>query len=176
MTDFFVIISLLPIVFMIHDFEEIIFFKKWFNKNKEVLKQRFPSFYPHIFKNFEKKSTAAFAFSVAEEFILLSLITYISIFLDFYYLWFAALLTFSFHLIVHIFQFLIFRKYTPAIVTSVLILPYCYFAVNQFYNKYNFDFFNLLICLFAGIVVLIINLLFAHKLGELLDKKSSHLK
>lgn len=34
---------LLPIVFMFHDFEEIIMFRWWLRKNRSQLQQRFPS-------------------------------------------------------------------------------------------------------------------------------------
>ena len=40
MEKFGIIIWLLPIVFMIHDFEKIIFFKSWISKNKDYLTEK----------------------------------------------------------------------------------------------------------------------------------------
>ncbi|MDR2927860.1 MAG: HXXEE domain-containing protein [Cytophagaceae bacterium] len=37
-----IIIWLLPIVLMIHDFEEIIFFKSWINQNRDCMTEKFP--------------------------------------------------------------------------------------------------------------------------------------
>ena len=36
------IMMLLPFVFMVHDYEEIIMFRRWIDRNREELKERFP--------------------------------------------------------------------------------------------------------------------------------------
>ena len=36
------IMMLLPFVFMVHDYEEIIMFRRWIDRNREELKKRFP--------------------------------------------------------------------------------------------------------------------------------------
>ena len=69
------IIWLLPLVFMLHDFEEIIFVEWWVNKNKEVLLKRFP----RVAKMYSGLSTIAFALAVSEEYIILLLITLASV-------------------------------------------------------------------------------------------------
>jgi len=40
--------TLLPVVFMIHEFEEIIFLKYWINKDKDYLHNKFPKIGPFI--------------------------------------------------------------------------------------------------------------------------------
>jgi len=52
MDNYSTIIWLLPIVFMIHDFEEIIFFKSWMNKNKDYLIEKFPKISKHFLPRF----------------------------------------------------------------------------------------------------------------------------
>ena len=69
------LVSIFPIVFMFHDFEEIIFFKTWLTKNKDLLQKKFPAVSKRILPHINKLSTAAFSLAVAEEFILLSIIT-----------------------------------------------------------------------------------------------------
>lgn len=44
MTKLELIMILLPIVFMIHEYEEIIMFKHWLGNNRNELKRRFPKF------------------------------------------------------------------------------------------------------------------------------------
>lgn len=44
MTKLELIMILLPIVFMIHEYEEIIMFKYWLGNNRNELKRRFPKF------------------------------------------------------------------------------------------------------------------------------------
>ncbi|MCA9906905.1 MAG: HXXEE domain-containing protein, partial [Anaerolineae bacterium] len=43
-----------------------------------------------------------------------------------------ALAAFSLHLIVHIAQWLIYGKYVPVIITSILALPYCLYTYTEF--------------------------------------------
>lgn len=42
MTKLETIVLLLPIVFMIHEYEEIIMFQNWLGNNRNELKRRFP--------------------------------------------------------------------------------------------------------------------------------------
>ncbi|WP_394812262.1 HXXEE domain-containing protein, partial [Riemerella anatipestifer] len=51
------LVLLLPIIFMIHDFEEIIFFKKWVQKYEVELTQRFPKIGKIIINHLKSIST-----------------------------------------------------------------------------------------------------------------------
>jgi len=42
MTKINLIMLLLPFVFMIHEYEEIIMFRHWIDRNREELRKRFP--------------------------------------------------------------------------------------------------------------------------------------
>jgi hypothetical protein len=114
---------------MIHDFEEILFIEPWLLRNKQKLKRKFPKLSSKVLAQFEKLSTAGFAMVVAEEFVLLSIITYLSILREQYFLWFGLFMAFSIHLVMHIIQWLIFRSYIPCIVTAVLALPLLYLYI-----------------------------------------------
>ena len=60
---------LLPIVFMIHKFEEIIMLPTWLDKNKAMLYMRFPFMKDKV----DSLSNApVFALTVLEEFIIIS--------------------------------------------------------------------------------------------------------
>lgn len=56
-----IIIYLLPFVFIIHDFEEIIGFKTWFVRNGEWLSSRFPKLEKQV-RHFKRLSTAFLRF------------------------------------------------------------------------------------------------------------------
>jgi len=77
---------------------------------------------------FENMSIPAFA--VAEEFILLSIITISSVLLDNYLLWFGVFMGFFMHLLIHLAQWLILRKYIPVIYTTIISLVYCLFSLR----------------------------------------------
>lgn len=130
--DIKLLIALLPIVFMFHDFEEIIMFKPWLVKNRAEIKRRFPRLDQTLIKNHDRLSTSAFAVAVLNEFGILTFITCASLYFDSYQWWFGALMAFSIHLVVHILQWLIYGKYVPVIITSILALPYCIYTCLEF--------------------------------------------
>ncbi len=159
------LVSVFPLVFMFHDFEEIIFFKTWLAKNKDLLRSRFPVLAKRILPHLEKLSTAGFSLAVAEEFVLLSIITYTSLWLGNYALWFAVFMAFSIHLIGHFIQFVVLRRYVPSIVTSLLCLPYCIYTLNSFLSAGIFSPSEIILWTIAGLVLMILNLYFAHQLA-----------
>ena len=80
MSDLDKIVAIFPVVFMLHDFEEIIGFESWLKNNREELAKRFP----RIEKRFDKGgmfllSTSTFAFAVCVIFVLVSLMSFISL-------------------------------------------------------------------------------------------------
>lgn len=171
MIDFKTIVWLLPIVFMLHDFEEIIFFKSWITKNKENLSKKFPKLSKRFFARFENLSVQGFTLAVAEEFILLSVITFLSIIFESYLLWLGIFMGFFIHLLVHLIQWIVFRKYIPAIYTSIISLIYCAYSLDFILSNNLFEIKDIIIWTFIGFGIVIVNLLFAHKLAELFDKK-----
>jgi len=171
MEKYSIIIWLLPIVFMIHDFEEIIFFKSWINKNKDYLTEKFPKISKHFLVRFENLSTSAFTLAVAEEFVLLSLITVGSVLFNNYFLWLAAFMGFFAHLLVHLGQWIILKRYIPAICTTFLALIYCVFALYKIISNNVFQISEVVLCTIIGFVLVGVNLLFAHKLAEMYDRR-----
>ncbi|MDR7002375.1 hypothetical protein J2Y67_004897 [Neobacillus niacini] len=123
------LIWLFPIIFGIHDFEEIIVVEKWVSKNMDdlinILPQRASTFFE---KNFAKK-TNQFSLVVYVEFILISLAT-ILVFLNGFHEWYKWLYLglfagFFLHSFTHIGQSLFLKRYTPGVITSILfIIPY----------------------------------------------------
>ena len=112
---------LFPILFVFHDFEEIIGCRLFVAKNGTAITQRFPKI-AFIFNNL---STEGFALAVAEELVLLLIIcglTFTNI-RAFNLLWLGTFIAFTLHLVVHIGQAIVIRKYIPALATSILVLP-----------------------------------------------------
>jgi len=159
------LIAIFPVVFMFHDFEEIVFFKFWLTKNKEALRDRFPRIAEYALPHLEKLSTAALSLAVAEDFILLSIVTYASIWWDHYLVWFAIFMAFSIHLILHCIQWIIFRRYIPGIVTSLLSLPYCVYTFFCFSLADIMNAAQMVLWTIVGLVMMILNLFLAHKLA-----------
>jgi len=168
--DFKIIVWLLPIIFMIHDFEEIIFFKSWITKNKDYLSRKFPKLSKRLLFRLENLSVPAFSLAVAEEFVILSIVTVLSVLYDSYLLWFGIFMGFFIHLLVHLIQWIALRRYIPAIYTSIASLLYCIFSLNYILKNKLFEINEIVIWSFIGFVIVVLNLIIAHKLAELFDK------
>ena len=122
---------LLPVVFMLHDFEEIIMMRPWFDRNAGFLRERFPRLTDRLLGHYEKLSTSSFTLAVAEEFVIITAVTFLAVEQGWFAVWGGMLLGFFAHLIVHFVQFLVLRRYVPMIITSVPAAIYCIYAVNH---------------------------------------------
>jgi len=155
------IIWLFPILFIFHDFEEIIFMQVWISKNRNYLYNKFPRLSKKLFSHFDNITTASFALGVAEEFILISIITVTSYITNRYNLWTGLFIAFTLHLLIHCFQALIIRKYVPTVVTSIICLPFCIYIIKQVMEILSLNIIILYSIL--GFVIMVINLVFIHK-------------
>ena len=75
--------------------------------------------------------------------------------------WYWILTAFSIHLIIHFLQFVIWKKYIPAIITTILCIPYCIFAIEK--ASYILTFKELFIYAVVGIIIGAVNLLVMHR-------------
>ena len=164
--EFINIIWLFPIVFMLHDFEEIILIELWARKNKVVLLKN----HPRVATLYTEVSTASFALAVSEEFIVLSLITLGSVIFSWYYLWLGALVGFFIHLVVHLIQWIVFKKYIPAIATTIPSIIYSVYAINYICVNSSMEISPLIIWSVLGVIIVFINLIFARKLSGRFNK------
>ncbi len=155
----FLWIMLLPVVFMLHEFEEIIMFPSWTRKNEQILSNKFP-----VLRNkIPFLKTEAFSMVVFEEFIIVSICSVLSLVSGEMIYYYIVLLAFSLHLIVHVIQFLILRKYIPSIITAILCMPYCVKAIGDNSVYYSLS-MNIVIGLF-GIMIGFINLIIMQKVA-----------
>lgn len=153
---------LLPIVFMLHDFEEIIMFRPWLQRESARLRLRFPRFAPRMLQQLESLSTSSFALAVAEEFVLLVMVTYWCVANQRYSAWAAVVLVFFLHLIMHIGQFALYRRYIPTIITSVVASIYCVVALWYLADLGLLAWPALLIDTLIAILLVVANFVFAH--------------
>jgi len=156
---------LLPAVFMLHDFEEIIMVQPWVRRNAPLLQKRFPKLAARFLPHLQKLSTPAFALAVAEEFILLTLLTCLAVEFNLYALWAGIVLGFFIHLLVHVIQFGVYRSYIPAILTSVPAGLYCLAALYSLDARVNLIWPEVAAWTLAALVVIAVNLMMAHGLA-----------
>ncbi len=115
-----VIVWLLPILFILHDFEEIIMIKAWRKRYKVYLQTSTMRKKPY--EDFQ--STAEFSIGVEIIFIILVIITLLSVIFNNYYIWYGFFFTFTAHFMVAHFSLCYrFKHYVPGIATSIIFLP-----------------------------------------------------
>lgn len=110
--------------------------KPWIAKNQDKLRDRFPKLSTKVLPHFTALTTSSFSLGVAEEFVLISVITIGTYLTDRFYLWIGLLIAFTIHLIIHFVQFFILRKYIPVIVTSAICMPVCICIIAAFLHLY----------------------------------------
>lgn len=156
-----VIIWLFPIIFIFHDFEEIIFMEAWIKRNKSYLAEKFPKLFPKFSAHLDKITTSSFALGVAEEFMLINVITITAYFMEWYSLWLGSFIAFILHLLIHCVQTIIVRRYLPLIVTTIISLPVCLYIISQVIVM--FDLSTVVLYSFIGFIIMIVNIIALHK-------------
>ncbi len=155
-------IWLLPILFIFHDMEEIVGLGKWLAKNKEMLCDKFPSL--RKLKINDAYTTEGMALAVFEELVLCIAISILSILLNWYALWLGVFIAYAMHLIIHIVQAMIIRKYVPALATSIIALPLSIYIISRSIALLEFTSGYVIMYSIIGMAVVAINLKFAHHL------------
>ncbi|AIQ35458.1 membrane protein [Paenibacillus sp. FSL R5-0345] len=120
---------LLPILFMFHDFEEILVIEAWSAKYGTRVKAAIPPFMRKMYTSMMHMTTRNFALDVLFVYILIVAVTCIAVFFSYYLLYLAVLAVFFFHVFTHLGQTIYLKMYTPGVVTAVLVvLPYSLYA------------------------------------------------
>jgi hypothetical protein len=160
---------LLPIVFMVHDLEEVVMMQPWYRKNGQFLKVRFPRLMPAISRT-GTMSTPAFALAAGEEFVALSAITLVCVEYGLYDVWAGFLLGFFIHLVYHVGSFFVIRRYVPYIITSVLAGIYSALALIVLNDGGYLAWDRAAVWTAVAIVLIIVNFVLAVGMAERFDK------
>lgn len=153
-----------PLLFIIHDAEEVMVQHRWMSAHKASLMERFPRM-RSIIEHLSCIDTKAFAIAASEELVVLLLAT-CNVFVGgicHMQIWSALFMAFSVHLIVHIVQAIRVRGYVPGLVTSILLLPYAAYGMWSIWLVMSV--WELLGWSIAGVAFMVVNLRFAHWLG-----------
>ena len=108
------------VLFMIHEFEEIIFIKKFIEKNKIVKHMKNELF---LKKKENYPSTETISLMIAEEFIISSILLFIASEFNIYEIVLSLFIVYIVHLIPHMYDAVKYRKFSPGSRTSFVIFP-----------------------------------------------------
>ena len=117
------IVWLLPVIFMMHDFEEIIMVEVWDKRFHGRIMKKFPKRRPFGLGINYAWQSPTLSIAVAIEFVLFSTVSFFSVIFQNYLLWFSAFLGLLIHMVViHILACFRFKGYVPGAVTSAILL------------------------------------------------------
>ena len=155
------------VLFMIHEFEEIIFIKKFIEKNKVVKYMKNELF---LKKKANYPSTETISLMIAEEFIILSTLLFIASEFSMYEIVLSLFIVYIVHLLSHIYDALKYRKFSPGSRTSFIIFPLGILIIwNIILNK-KIHLVILILCVIIIGFLMILNLLFLHKISKKINK------
>lgn len=121
--SFELIIWISFVLFMVHEFEEIIAIRPWLTKyHTDPRAQR------QVFWKSRTSSTSVIAALILEEYLLAATITFAAVLFGEPAIFIGFLIPFTAHLIGHIKEAVQLRMYTPCVATSILVLPWCCYA------------------------------------------------
>lgn len=147
-------------VFMLHEFEEIILIGAWKKRNASYLAARTSILTPY--RSFV--TTASLTCAVAEEWLLIVLITAVGCALENYFLWFGILFAFTLHLVVlHLILGSFFRRYVPGVITAALFVVPCLFMLFSVAQALQYTWQTIVLSALTGTAIGGVNLRLMHK-------------
>ncbi|MGN0395715.1 MAG: HXXEE domain-containing protein [Coprococcus sp.] len=161
------LIWMFPILFIVHDMEEIMGFGLWLAKNRVFLDDK----YPKISNKYKPYSTEGMAAAVMEEMVVCLGICIVSRFTECYGLWLGAFVAYTIHLVVHIGQSIVIRKYIPAVITSIICLPISIWFIASSIAWLSYSAGSVIVYSLIGIVAIAGNLKAAHWIIHIFTKK-----
>lgn len=127
---------LFPILFMFHDFEEILTIEQWIKTKGEGVYKRLPRFAQPMYHSSFQMNTHHFAKDVLWVYITIVTVTAITVFFKVYLLFLVLLHVFFVHVFTHVGQTIYFRIYTPGVVTSIIVvLPYSVYTYYRLFAE-----------------------------------------
>ncbi|BBM51598.1 hypothetical protein JMUB3935_0565 [Leptotrichia trevisanii] len=155
------------VLFIIHEFEEIIFIKKFIEKNKIVKHMKNELF---LKKKENYPSTETISLMIAEEFIISSILLFIASEFNIYEIVLSLFIVYIVHLIPHMYDAVKYRKFSPGSRTSFVIFPLGILIIWNIVLNTEINLFILILCVVIIGFLLISNLLFLHRTSRKINK------
>lgn len=166
-----VLLWLFPVVFVLHEAEETAFLPSWLHRHRGRLLNRFPRGSSRLLSFFDGISRTTFAGIAAEELVLVLGVAAWASWADVCYPWLALFLAFGVHLVGHLLQILMIRRYVPVVATSLLGLACCGWGLRILIGSGLFSLREYLLCGVAGCIVAAVNLWTMHALAATLRRR-----
>lgn len=156
---------ILPVIFMLHDFEEIIMAEIWSRRYENRIDSVWPKWKPFDLKYIRYYQTPTFAIGVGAEFLLSSLISFFSSAIQGYFVWYGAFLGLILHfVIIHVLLCIRFKGYVPGVITSSVFLLPGIWTLYEANKILHYGPWTMLLACLLGIVLTFVLFQVLHKL------------
>jgi len=132
----------LPILFVLHNLEEVIVFEYFMRKNRSKLMARLPGIVAKRVLTVSGASTAGFAVAITVLTVVFVAVGYGAVWWDspvMWLIWLAGTLVFTVQLAVHVVSAVIWRGYAFGTVTSVIFLPLFVWMIGSLLSRMAFS-------------------------------------
>lgn len=157
---------MLPILFILHDFEEMIIMPLWKIRHH----QKLATFRKPFFGSVTKSS--AFAVGVLEEFVILLFISGFCQLTHNNLLYLSFVIAYTAHFIIHYIMCLQFRGYVPGVVTVTLELPIVQMIISHYWSS-DVPLLSVFVYLLLAMIIAFTNLKIMHLI---MPKIQTHLE
>ena len=162
--NFELIVWISFVLFMVHEFEEIIAIRPWLTKYRTD-----PRAKKQVFWQFRYASTSVIAALILEEYIIGAAITLAAVVFQEPAVFIGFLIPFSLHLIGHLKEAAQLKMYTPSLATSVIILPWCCYALIALIRLQS-EIVPITIWTVAFTALIIANFAFIYRMRPILER------
>ena len=157
---------ILPILFILHDFEEMIIMHLWKIRHHQKLATFRKPFFGSVTQG------SAFAVGVLEEFVILLFISGFCQLTHNNLLYLSFVIAYTAHFIIHYIMCLQFRGYVPGVVTVTLELPMVLMIISHYW-PYDVSLLSVVVYLLLAMIIAFTNLKIMHLI---MPKIQTHLE
>lgn len=126
----------LPIVYLIHDFEELLTRRKWEEKHYDDFVSKCPKF-TSLFSAVKELNQVKYTIVIFEQLLFLIISVIMAVYADPMPMY-ALFWGFAIHTVIqHILSSIVFRSYFPGMISSVLLLPYFAYGIHYLLGIYS---------------------------------------
>lgn len=150
-----------PLLFIIHELEEIFFLPKWLRQNHREIHTRFHRLYLRVIHPNLGMDQRRFAWAATEELVLIVGLTAVAQWGSWVWGWIGVMGAFLLHLLIHIVQSVAMWRYVPSLWTSIMILPIGVGLIFPYIKDASW--MLLLLCFGGGWFLMIVNLWIIHR-------------
>ncbi|MDQ0273558.1 HXXEE domain-containing protein [Cytobacillus purgationiresistens] len=154
----YLFIGMFLVVFMLHNFEEIILIESWFKNTYPKVKHRIPNRISTEVDKMKRTTAAQFSIDVLILFIIAIVLIGLTLLTNNYILFLGLNLFFALNIFIHPIQSLLLKAYVPGLISTILIVfPYNLFFFYIFIREDLIDWLSVLYCI--PIIILLVGVL-----------------